>query len=286
MGESNLLKQTSIGLNMAWIFGFVLLPSLLVVAASFMERDPVHFVKQAFTLFHYRELMDPVNLKIFWNSLSYSSVTTLITLIIGYPFAWYLTRFGKSKRALLLMLVIIPFWTSSLIRVYALMTLMKANGVINFMLIKIGLIDRPIQILYTDFAIYTGLVYSLLPFMVLPLYTVLEKMDMRLLEAARDLGAKNLQIFWRVILPLSLPGIAAGCIMVFLPAMGLFFIPDLLGGGKSLLVGNFIKNQFLTAGNWPFGSAASVMLLALMMALMGIYLMVMNRFNQSGSART
>ena len=286
MGESNLLKQTSIGLNMAWIFGFVLLPSLLVVAASFMERDPVHFVKQAFTLFHYRELMDPVNLKIFWNSLSYSSVTTLITLIIGYPFAWYLTRFGKSKRALLLMMVIIPFWTSSLIRVYALMTLMKANGVINFMLIKIGLIDRPIQILYTDFAIYTGLVYSLLPFMVLPLYTVLEKMDMRLLEAARDLGAKNLQIFWRVILPLSLPGIAAGCIMVFLPAMGLFFIPDLLGGGKSLLVGNFIKNQFLTAGNWPFGSAASVMLLALMMALMGIYLMVMNRFNQSGSART
>ena len=286
MGESNLLKQTSIGLNMAWIFGFVLLPSLLVVAASFMERDPVHFVKQAFTLFHYRELMDPVNLKIFWNSLSYSSVTTLITLIIGYPFAWYLTRFGKSKRALLLMLVIIPFWTSSLIRVYALMTLMKANGVINFMLIKIGLIDRPIQILYTDFAIYTGLVYSLLPFMVLPLYTVLEKMDMRLLEAARDLGAKNLQIFWRVILPLSLPGIAAGCIMVFLPAMGLFFIPDLLGGGKSLLVGNFIKNQFLTAGNWPFGSAASVMLLALMMALMGVYLMVMNRFNQSGSART
>ena len=286
MGESNLLKQTSIGLNMAWIFGFVLLPSLLVVAASFMERDPVHFVKQAFTLFHYRELMDPVNLKIFWNSLSYSSVTTLITLIIGYPFAWYLTRFGKSKRTLLLMLVIIPFWTSSLIRVYALMTLMKANGVINFMLIKIGLIDRPIQILYTDFAIYTGLVYSLLPFMVLPLYTVLEKMDMRLLEVARDLGAKNLQIFWRVILPLSLPGIAAGCIMVFLPAMGLFFIPDLLGGGKSLLVGNFIKNQFLTAGNWPFGSAASVMLLALMMALMGIYLMVMNRFNQSGSART
>ena len=198
---------------------------------------------------------------------------------MGYPFAWCLTRFSRAQRSLLLMLVIIPFWTSSLIRVYALMTLMKANGVINYLLIWAGIIEKPIQILYTDFAVYVGLVYSLFPFMVLPLYTVLEKLDMRLLEAARDLGAKNLQIFWRIILPLSLPGIAAGCIMTFLPAMGLFYIPDLLGGGKSILVGNFIKNQFLTAGNWPFGSAASVFLLALMMGLMGIYLVIMDRFS-------
>ncbi|MCG8565822.1 MAG: ABC transporter permease subunit [Desulfobacterales bacterium] len=279
MAESRLFKQSAIGLNMAWILAFVLLPSLLVIVASFLERDPVHFVKKSLTLFHYRELMDPVNLKIFWNSLSYSTVTTLLTLAMGYPFAWCLTRFSRARRSLLLMLVIIPFWTSSLIRVYALMTLMKANGVINYLLIWAGIIEKPIQILYTDFAVYVGLVYSLFPFMVLPLYTVLEKLDMRLLEAARDLGAKNLQIFWRIILPLSLPGIAAGCIMTFLPAMGLFYIPDLLGGGKSILVGNFIKNQFLTAGNWPFGSAASVFLLALMMGLMGIYLVIMDRFS-------
>ncbi len=284
MAESRMFKQSAIGLNMLWIFCFVLLPSLLVMGASIMERDPIHFVRLNFTLFHYRELMDPVNLKIFLNSLKYALVTTLLTLGISYPFVWYLTRLPKRVQTLLLLMVIIPFWTSSLIRIYALMTLMKANGVINYLLIKAGLIQEPLQMLYTDFAVYTGLVYSLLPFMILPLYSVVEKLDFRLIEAARDLGARDAQIFKRVILPLSLPGIAAGCIMVFLPAMGLFYIADLLGGGKSVLVGNFIKNQFLTTGNWPFGSAASVFLLGLMMGFMGIYLMIMNRFKPGGEA--
>ena len=278
INDSKGFRSTAIGLNIVWIVLFVLIPSLLVVVTSILERDPVHFVKRGFTLFHYRELMDPVNFKIFLNSLEYATFTTLITLGIGYPFAWFLTQTPKGMRSLLLSLMIIPFWTSSLIRIYALVTLTKANGVINSLLLGAGLIQEPLQILYTDFAVYLGLVYSLLPFMVLPLYAVLEKLDTRLLEAAQDLGASRLQTFTRIIFPLSLPGVAAGCIMVFLPAMGLFYIPDLLGGGKSILVGNFIKNQFLTTGNWPFGSAASVFLLAVMMLMMGGYLLIMKRF--------
>jgi spermidine/putrescine transport system permease protein len=178
------------------------------------------------------------------------------------------------------MMVIIPFWTSSLIRTYALVILMKANGIINTLLIKAGIVSEPVTLLYTDFAVYVGLVYTLLPFMILPLYAVMEKMDRRLMEAARDLGASGFQVFWHVILPLSLPGVMAGCIMVFLPAMGLFYVPDLLGGAKTMLMGNFIKNQFLTAMNWPFGSAASVFLLLLMGMMLAIYFTLSRRFNR------
>jgi spermidine/putrescine transport system permease protein len=159
--------------------------------------------------------------------------------------------------------------------------LMKANGLINTVLLAAGLVTEPVSMLYTDFAVYVGLVYSLLPFMILPLYAVLEKLDIRLMEAARDLGADSIRVFVHVVLPLSLPGIMAGCIMVFLPAMGLFYIPDLLGGAKTMLVGNFIKNQFLTAGNWPFGSAASVFLLLLMVLMLAIYFFISSRFNRS-----
>jgi spermidine/putrescine transport system permease protein len=143
-----------------------------------------------------------------------------------------------------------------------------------------GIVSEPVSLLYTDFAVYVGLVYSLLPFMVLPLYAVMEKMDVRLMEAARDLGANGFEVFTRVVLPLSLPGVMAGCIMVFLPAMGLFYVPDLLGGAKTMLMGNFIKNQFLTAMNWPFGSAASVFLLLLMGGMILIYFIVSRHFNR------
>jgi len=281
MNETKLFKRTAISVNMLWIFVFVLVPNLMVVAISLVERDTVSFFRWVPTLANYRGLFDPIITKVFINSLEYSTVTTVLTLVIGYPFAWFLSRVSAHRRSLLLMMVIVPFWTSSLIRTYALVILMKANGVINSTLIALGLVKGPVSILYTDIAVYVGLVYSLLPFMILPLYAVLEKLDYGLIEAAHDLGASNFQTFTGVVLPLSLPGVMAGCIMVFLPSMGLFYIPDLLGGAKSMLVGNFIKNQFLTAGNWPFGSAASVFLIVIMFIMIGVYMVVMKRLNSS-----
>ncbi|MBI9088135.1 MAG: ABC transporter permease subunit [Desulfobacterium sp.] len=281
MNENKGFKNTAITVNMLWICLFVLVPNLIVVVISFLERDPAGFFRWEPTISHYIDLFDPVNARVFTHSLSYSFGTTLLTLAVGYPFGWFLSRVGRRRRPLLLMLVIVPFWTSSLIRTYALVILMKANGVINSLLLTLGLVKGPVSILYTDVAVYVGLVYSLLPFMILPLYAVLEKLDTRLLEAARDLGATRVQVFMKVVLPLSLPGVMAGSIMVFLPSLGLFYIPDLLGGAKSMLVGNFIKNQFLTSGNWPFGSAASVFLILVMVSMMAIYLLVMKRFNRS-----
>lgn len=281
MNERQGFKFFAVFINMAWFAVFVLVPGLMVVGISFLTRDTGSFFAWPPTLAHYKELVDPVYAKVLGNSLLYSLNTTLLCLGIGYPFAWCLSRAPGHRRPLLLMMVIIPFWTSSLIRTYALVILLKANGIINAVLTGSGIVSEPVSMLYTDFAVYVGLVYSLLPFMILPLYAVLEKMDLRLVEAARDLGANGLQVFVHVVLPLSLPGIMAGCIMVFLPAMGLFYIPDLLGGAKTMLVGNFIKNQFLTTGNWPFGSAASVFLLLLMVLMLGIYFLLSNRFNRN-----
>ncbi|MDZ7665395.1 MAG: spermidine/putrescine ABC transporter permease PotB [Desulfotignum sp.] len=280
MNERQGFKFIAVFLNMAWFALFVLIPGLMVAGISFMTRDTGRFFSLPFTLAHYRELLDPVYARVLAQSLIYSLNTTILCLMISYPFAWILSRGPRHRRALLLMMVIIPFWTSSLIRTYALVILMKANGIINTLLIGTGIISDPLTLLYTDFAVYVGLVYTLLPFMILPLYAVMEKMDPRLMEAARDLGANGFDVFFRVVLPLSLPGVMAGCIMVFLPAMGLFYVPDLLGGAKTMLMGNFIKNQFLTAMNWPFGSAASVFLLLLMGVMILIYFIVSRHFNR------
>jgi len=170
----------------------------------------------------------------------------------------------KSVRQILLMLVIIPFWTNSLIRAYAIKAIIATNGLMNTALKALGLIDAPLKLVYTESAVIIGLVYLLLPFMILPLFAVLEKHDIRHLEAAADLGANRWQAFWHITLPLSLPGIIAGCLMVMLPALGMFYISDLLGGAKNLVVGNVIKNQFLDARDWPFGSAASIALTIVM----------------------
>ncbi len=280
MNERQGFKLIAVILNMAWFMVFVLVPGLMVIGVSFMTRSTDTFFGLPVTLSQYRELLHPVYAGVLGQSLIYSLNTTLLCLLISYPFAWVLARSPGHRRPLLLMLVIIPFWTSSLIRTYALVILMKANGIVNTLLMKTGIVSEPVGLLYTDFAVYVGLVYSLLPFMVLPLYAVMEKLDIRLMEAARDLGASGSQVFFRVVLPLSLPGVTAGCIMVFLPAMGLFYVPDLLGGAKTMLMGNFIKNQFLTAMNWPFGSAASVFLLLIMGLMLAIYFVLSRRFNR------
>jgi spermidine/putrescine transport system permease protein len=275
-------RNIAIGSTMLWITIFVVVPYLLVFVFSFFQRDPQEIIDATFTWKNYQDIFSPVFLIVCWNSLLLALGTTIITLFVAYPFAFILGRIPEGIRRILLLLMIIPFWTSSLIRTYALIILFKANGIINTVLFSLGWIQEPLAILYTQTAVFIGLVYTLLPFMILPIYSSIQKLDLRLIEAARDLGATQRQIFFRIILPLTLPGIIAGSTMVFLPALGLFYIPDLLGGARSMLIGNFIKNQFLTTSNWPLGSAASVILTFIMCLFLYVYFLSSRRAHTGG----
>ena len=202
------------------------------------------------------------------NSLKIAAISTFVTLLIGYPMAYAIARAKESHRSILMMLVILPFWTSFLIRVYAWMSILSTTGLLNNFLLWLGVIDQPLEILYTTFAIHLGIVYSYLPFMVLPLVATLSRMDLTLLEAAADLGAKPWQGFLRVTLPLSLPGILAGCLLVFIPATGEFVIPDLLGGPEALMIGKVMWTEFFSNRDWPVASALTVALLILLVGPM------------------
>ena len=271
MKTNGLFKAIAVGTIWLWLLLFALVPNLMVIAASLMQRGEADFVNLAFSLGSYRQLLDPLYLEVVWSSLYLAAITTLLCLLAGFPFAWLLARSSVRWRPLLLLLVIIPFWTSSLVRTYATVIILRTNGVLNEALLGLGLIAEPLELLYTPTAVLLGLTYALLPFMVLPLYAALEKLDPRLFEAARDLGAGRLRIFTEIVLPLTLPGIIAGSMLVFLPALGMFYIPDMLGGAKNLLVGNLIQDQFLSARNWPLGAAASVLLTLIMGLLLWIY---------------
>lgn len=205
------------------------------------------------------------------NSLKIASISTILTLLIGYPMAYGMARAPKAWRTTLLMLVILPFWTSFLIRVYAWIGILKNQGLLNLLLIKIGLISEPLTILNTDLAVYIGIVYSYLPFMVLPLYTNLEKIDHSLLEAAADLGCKPIKAFWNITVPLSIPGIVAGCFLVFIPAVGEFVIPDLLGGSDTLMIGKTLWVEFFNNRDWPLASAVAVLLLLILIVPIMLY---------------
>ncbi len=276
------LRNITLTLIWVWLLLFVLAPTLMVVVASLLERGESQFVIAEFTIDNFLRLFDPLYFQVFWNSIYLALVTTLICLLLGYPFAWMISRASPRLRPLLLVLVIIPFWTSSLVRTYAMVIILKANGLLNASLLWLGVTDKPLMLLFTEFAVIVGLVYSLLPFMILPLYAAMEKLDLRLLEAARDLGAGRVALFTRVVFPLTLPGVIAGCMLVFLPALGMFYIPDLLGGAKILLLGNLIKDQFLAARDWPFGSAISVLLLIFMALFMLLLVWARRRRADSG----
>ena len=217
----------------------------MVFILSCFERGYADFYTLKLSLDAYLKLLDWIYLKVFLESLKLALVTTFVCLIMAYPFAYFVASSPRKWRQFLFFLVIVPFWTSSLIRTYSLIAIIKTNGLLNKMLMTLGWISTPIEILYTDWAVLIGLIYTMLPYMILPLYSCMEKMDHRLHEAAADLGANRWAIFTKVTLPLSLPGILAGCILVFIPALGLFFIPDLLGGSKSLVLGSLIRDQFL-----------------------------------------
>lgn len=236
-----------------------------------MTKDSSNLIEFTFSLDSYKRLIDPLYSKVLWNSLYMSGIATVICLIIGYPFAFMIAKIPAKYRPFLLFLVVLPFWTNSLIRIYGMKIFLGVKGLLNEALLWLGVIDTPIRILNTEVAVVIGLVYILLPFMILPLYSSIEKIDGRLLEAAKDLGANAFQRFIKVIIPLTMPGIVAGCLLVLLPAMGMFYVADLLGGAKVLLVGNIIKSEFLVTRNWPFGSAISIALTILMALMLYIY---------------
>lgn len=271
MQNSRKFKNIIIGLAVGWLLVFVFLPNLMIIATSFLTRDDAHFVSMVFTLDNYARLADPLYAQVLIHSLNMALIATLACLILGYPFAWFLASLPARIRPLLLFLLIVPFWTNSLIRVYGLKLFLSTKGYLNEFLLWAGVIETPIKIMFTPGAVIIGLVYILLPFMVMPLYSSIEKLDKPLLEAARDLGASKLQTFLRIILPLTMPGIIAGGLLVMLPAMGMFYISDLMGGAKNLLIGNVIKSQFLNIRDWPFGAATSIMLTLVMGLMLLVY---------------
>lgn len=275
-------RRGIIFLTLFWLGLFVLVPHVLVLLTSVLSPDPQHLAVWPLTLDSWARVWEPLYAEVFLHSLWLSAVTTLVCLLLGYPFAYLLAKLPKLWRGVLLFLMIVPFWTNSLIRTYALKLLLGNKGVINTALLGLGITDEPVELLYTEFAVIFGLVYVLLPFMVLPLVSSFDKLDGHLIEAAHDLGAGFWQRFRHIILPLTTPGIVAGCLIVFLPAMGMFYVADLLGGAKNLLVGNVIRNQFLVVRDWPFGAAFSVALIAIMAGLLWLYFVANRRINRQG----
>lgn len=271
MNHDSLFKQFSLSIIWFWLLIFALIPFGLVTIASVLSHNENNLLQLPFTLAPYSELFNSIYFKIFKESFIIAGSCTLICLLIGYPFAYIIARMQNRYKGLLILLIIIPFWTSSLIRSYSMITILKQKGLLNSLLMSLGLIDKPLSLLYTNTAVIIGLVYNLLPFMILPLLTNIEQLDGRLIDAARDLGANRITTFRKIILPLTLPGILSGSILVFLPAMTIFYIPDLLGGSKSMLLGNLIQNQFLISQNWPLGSAISIVFMLLLAFLLLIY---------------
>jgi spermidine/putrescine transport system permease protein len=262
-----------LGPGTLWMIVFFIVPVVVMCAYSFMPRGTYGGVDPGFTLEAYARFLHPVYLVILERTFVIAVLTTAFCVLAGYPVAYAITRSGKW-RTLLLFLVVLPFWTSFLVRTFAMIFLMRDTGLVNSWLMGLGIIKQPIEMLYTPFAVFAGLVYGYLPFLILPVYASLEKIDPSLLEAAEVLGAKPAARFWRVTLPLSGPGLVAGSLLVFIPALGSFLTSDLLGGAKGLLVGNLIQNQFSTARNWPFGSAASLILMTLVLVAALLYLRV------------
>ena len=252
-----------------WTFLFTVVPLALIVYFAFTARGDA-----SFTLDNLRQAAQPVYLGVLWHSVWLAGVSTFLCLLIGYPMAMILAKSRVRYRRMLTMLIVVPMWMNFLLRTYAWMTLLEKNGAVNALLTFLGM--PPLRILYTDYAVLLGMVYNFLPFMILPIYSVLMKMDKSLHEAAADLGADPWTIFLRVTFPLSLPGVYAGTLMVFMPAVTTFVISRLLGGGQYMLVGNVIEQQFLAIGNWNFGSALSV----LMMILIFLSMVGLSRYDK------
>ncbi len=257
---------------LVWLLVFFILPLLLVLVMSFMTRDITGRGTLPFTFEQYERVFTTFR-PVFTGSVNIAFISTVISLLIGYPLAFYIkTRRSQAVRNMALFLVILPFWTNFLVRTYAWRVILGQSGPLNTLLLELGLIEQELVFLNTRFAVIVGMVYTFLPFMVLPIYASVERFDFRQVEAARDLGANDWHTFWRVVLPQTLPGVVAGCILVFIPAIGAYVTPDLLGGREGFMIGNLITRQYKGTGNVPLGAAASMVLMATVMLSLLVYI--------------
>ncbi|WP_195940870.1 ABC transporter permease [Romboutsia sp. 1001713B170131_170501_G6] len=260
-----------------WSAIFIVIPLILVLVFSFtIETDN----GRIFSLANYKELMDPIYFKVFFRSITLAGISTIICLLVGYPVAYLISKVNVNKRGTLILLFILPMWMNFLLRTYAWVAILGKNGLLNYLLGIFGI--GPVSILYTNIAILLGMVYNFLPFMVLPIYTSLSKMDNDLINAARDLGANSFQVFTKVIFPLSLPGVVSGITMVFMPCVTTFAISRLLGGGKFMLIGDLIEQQFTVVGDWNFGSAVSIFMMIVILISMAVMSKVDNESDKEG----
>lgn len=255
-----------------WMGIFIVVPLFLVLYFAFTAGDSFNYDTFQFSLGNFQRFLDPIYVSVLLRSLKLAFYSTVISFLIGYPVAYIISRKRTSTRNVLILLFVIPMWMNFLLRTYAWLTILGRNGIVNSMLVSLGFQAR--DLIYHDGAVLLGMVYNFLPFMVLPIYSVLIKMDRNLIEAAEDLGASKAEVFRKVVFPLSAPGVASGVTMVFIPAVSTFIISNLLGGSKTTLIGNVIEQQFIYAGDWHFGSAMSIILMVLILGAMAL----MNRF--------
>lgn len=255
-----------------WFFWFLLIPLAIVLVYSFATKGTYGGIVYRFSVENYLRATDPIYLQILWNSIKLAVFTTVSCLILGFPMAYVMATASPRMRSVLLMAVVIPFWTNFVVRAYAIKLLLGETGPVNAVLVSLRLIPEPLALGNSDLAIWLGMVTNYLPFMVLPLFVALEKFDFTLLEAAKDLGARPFDLLLRVLLPMTRAGIVTGSLFVFTPALGEFVIPDLLGGARTMLIGNLMSEQFLKARDWPFGSALSLILVLTVMLSLFVYL--------------
>ncbi len=253
-----------------WILLFTIIPLILISVYSFCLRGSYGQIIYSFTLDNYKMFLKPIYLNVLYKSVVLALKSTLICFLVGYPMAYIISKANVKRRNFMIILFVLPLWTNFLLRTYAWMSLLREHGVVNQLLLALGVIQEPLKLLYNDGAILMGMVYNFLPFMVLPIYSVLAKIEYSLIEASQDLGATSFRSFVKVIFPLSFPGVISGVTMVFMPAVSTFVISDLLGGGKSMLLGNLIQNQFLVARNWQFGSAISMIMMVIILIAISV----------------
>ena len=282
MRNNRIFKTISIIPIVIYSLLFILLPIVYIFFLSFFKNDAYGGIIYNFTLENYFAIFDFTYLKIFIKSAIIGLISTLLCILISYPFALILRKKSTKVQNLITKLVMVPFLTNSLIRTYGWIVILRKNGVVNNFLQSLHLINEPLNLMYNNTAIIIGMTYTLLPFMILPVCSAVFKIDNSIIEAAKDLGANKFQIFTKVIVPQTLSGVFNGSLMVFIPAIGYFFISDILGGGKEMIVGNLIKNQFLTARNWPFGSAISIFLIVITFIFVKLYQRIGGKLDDLG----
>ena len=254
-----------------WSLIFIYAPVILLLIMSFMTKGSLGVIQYQFTLDNYKAMLDPVYFSVIKESVVIAFFTTVLSILMGYPLAYFMASQKAKVSGVLMVLMMLPFWTNELVIVYSFVILLNNSGIVNTLLGSVGLIKEPLNLLYNNFAVIVGMIYMLMPFAVLPMYSSIEKLDKGLIEASKDLGAGPVKTFFKVTLPLTSPGIFAGVILVFIPTIGYYQITDMLGGGTQMMVGNRINNQFSISRNWPFGAALSMILAVLILIMLFIY---------------